>query len=206
MQKTEQFTADHLDTATSNIFAALGGVVTACVLSWIMDECLRFYSARLLQEDGPREESKFISFVYRCMRYVVKFITLIGLYRKSELQKLDLDIRLKDQRKELNDPSHPRDRIELSSSDENLFLETIVGAMDNNIWSILMPALYQLVPGSIIAKFWFHAIFPADTTDRDNNMDETVTMDKSQSEQDSVFSNLMGEDILEFSMEFYSGH
>jgi hypothetical protein len=28
------------------------------------------------------------------------------------------------------------------------------------MWSVLMPAVYMLVPGSMIAKLWFEAIFP----------------------------------------------
>merc|ERR1712183_201046 len=36
----------------------------------------------------------------------------------------------------------------------------IVASKGPNPWAFLMPAVYQLVPGSIIAKLWFHSIFP----------------------------------------------
>jgi hypothetical protein len=35
-----------------------------------------------------------------------------------------------------------------------------VGAESLNMWSILMPAVYQLVPGAMIAKLWFDTLFP----------------------------------------------
>jgi hypothetical protein len=50
--------------------------------------------------------------------------------------------------------------VNLDPVEQNLITETIVGAQDMNLWSILMPALYQLVPGSMIAKLWFTYIFP----------------------------------------------
>ncbi len=76
-----------------------------------------------------------------------------------------MEERLVVQHQELNDPSHPRDRIDLQREDEDLFLDTIVGAQDINTWSIMMPAVYQLVPGSVISKFWFLAIFPTNPLD-----------------------------------------
>jgi len=48
----------------------------------------------------------------------------------------------------------------LSDEEEKVFVETIVSAENLNIWAILMPAVYQLVPGSKIAKMWFNSIFP----------------------------------------------
>lgn len=184
MQETEKFTGDHLDNASSNIFGALAGVLAACFLSWFVDGCQSFLLARLLQEDGP-SESNLVGFIYRCMGCIVKSATLLGICRKSELEKLDLEHRLKDQRKELEDPSHPRDQIELSSHDEGLLLEAIIGVEPNNVWSVLMPAVYQLVPGSVIARFWFIAIFPFDSR----------TTDQETSGQKSIFANLMGEEI-----------
>merc|ERR1712165_418410 len=91
------------------------------------------------------------------------------------MQKLKLKLELKKQKRELRDGS--RTRYDLSPSEENLVLETIVGNQDLNVWSILMPALYQLVPGSIIAKLWFNSIFPPRSTDQNGT--------------ESVFSNLM---------------
>jgi len=176
----EQYTSDHLDTATSNIAGAVGGVISACTVSWFVNTIHNFYSARLLQED-PSESSTLVNIVYRFMRFYVKLLSCLRINRKSEIQKLGMEEKLKGQHKELNDPLHPREHISLDKEDEDLFLETIVSAQDINIWSILMPAVYQLVPGSVIARFWFHSIFPEEP----QNMAVPITS------QESVFSNLM---------------
>lgn len=48
-------------------------------------------------------------------------------------------------------------------------LDTIVYAESMNIWAMLMPAVYQLVPGSMIARMWFETIIPpTDPTQQDN--------------------------------------
>ncbi len=49
-----------------------------------------------------------------------------------------------------------------------------------------MPAVYQLVPGSIIARLWFHSIFPTPTIMGVPNNDST----------ESVFSNLIGKSYV----------
>merc|ERR1712060_255107 len=41
---------------------------------------------------------------------------------------------------------------------------------DLNIWAILMPAVYQLVPGSVIAKLWFSTIFAEETSQTFSNL------------------------------------
>ena len=86
------------------------------------------------------------------------------------------------------------------------FLLSLICHREINIWSILMPAVYQLVPGSIIARLWFHAIFPPTPCVpclEDQNLDafgRFCSADDKQSfdggvcaddSQESVFSNLM---------------
>ena len=59
---------------------------------------------------------------------------------------------------------------------------------------MLMPAVYQLVPGSMLAKLWFNSIFPPPLTTKEVPIEgtgftyETYELD---STQDNVFSNLM---------------
>lgn len=170
---------DHLDTALSNIAGCATGVLCACALSSLSDIFRKFYSARLLNRDEPANTSCLSDTIYRFMRFTVKAYNCLGLNRKSEIEKLDLEMKIKDQHAELNNPSHPRERIDLEWRDEELFLETVVSSQDINIWSILMPAVYQLVPGSVIAKFWFVSIFPEEP-----GSDSTNT-------KESVFANLM---------------
>ncbi len=64
-----------------------------------------------------------------------------------------------------------------------MIIDAIIGTQDINTWSILMPAVYQLVPGSIIAKLWFGAIFFENPYLNEG--------DENQDSQSSVFANLM---------------
>merc|ERR1711907_452303 len=55
--------------------------------------------------------------------------------------------------------------IWLTEHEEQAFIETLVNSEHNNIWSVLMPAVYMLVPGSMIAKLWFGTILTPDSDD-----------------------------------------
>jgi hypothetical protein len=50
--------------------------------------------------------------------------------------------------------------ITFEEAEHDILLETVVSSQDTDMWSVLMPAVYMLVPGSMIAKLWFEAIFP----------------------------------------------
>jgi len=216
----EYFTLDHLDTAASNIAGAAAGVVSACALSWLISKCRVFYSARLLQKE--ENHTRMGTVIYKFMRYSVKAWSCLGVGRQSDILKHDMEEKIKVQKKELNDPHHPRDRINLPEEEENLVLETIVSSQDINIWAILMPAVYQLVPGSIIARMWFNSIFPPlpfglqaekvlnseasywqncqvmdnDEIQCENTIPKEKLLNVPQDSQESVFSNLMGKKNL----------
>merc|ERR1712176_887939 len=55
-----------------------------------------------------------------------------------------------------------RSEITLTPEQERHIQDAVVNAEQINTWSILMPAVYQLVPGSQIANLWFSTIFPFD--------------------------------------------
>ena len=143
---------DNVDTATSNIFGSAASVVSACAVSYWVNQLRYYYDARILQAEP--DESAFGGFVYNVMKCGVYLGHAIGLGRASDREKMDLEAKLTQAKRELKDPTHQRQEIKLDDKEENLVLEVIVGAADMNIWSILMPALYQLVPGSMIAKLW----------------------------------------------------
>ena len=65
--------------------------------------------------------------------------------------------------------------------EESALVEAIVGAQDLSVWATLMPAVYQLVPGSMIAKLWFSIIYPP----------ELAVVEGSYVLQNNVFSDLM---------------
>lgn len=102
----------------------------------------------------------------------------IGIGRQTDLVSLELQHKLREYKAELLDPNHPRQEIKLSKHEEMAIVQTIVSAGSLNMWALLMPAIYQLVPGSVIARFWFNMIFPP-PNDEDNPA------------QDDVFASLM---------------
>mmetsp|Transcript_24792 Transcript_24792/g.35482 ORF Transcript_24792/g.35482 Transcript_24792/m.35482 type:complete len:687 (-) Transcript_24792:147-2207(-) len=173
---------DHLDTATSNMVGAAAGVIVAGLITLMVDVSGDFYRTRLLQEKSSNN-TKLGDFYFRLLSTTNKANYYFGIGRQSDVMKLELKKKLKEMRKELKDPNHPRQQIEFPPNEENALLEAIVGTQDINLWSILMPAVYQLVPGSIIAKLWFSALFFENPFyDKD---------DERQVSQESVFSNLM---------------
>merc|ERR1719231_1245960 len=55
--------------------------------------------------------------------------------------------------------------IMLDREEEKVLLRAVIEEEPWNIWAILMPAVYQLVPGSMIAKLWFNSLFPPSQSD-----------------------------------------
>ncbi len=173
---------DHLDTATSNMVGAAAGVIVAGLITLMVDVSGDFYRARLLQEKSSNN-TRLGDFYFRFLSTLNKANYYFGIGRHSDVMKLELQKKLNEMRTELKDPNHPRQEIDFPPKEENALLEAIVGTQDINLWSILMPAVYQLVPGSIIARLWFSALFFENPyLDKD---------DENQVSQESVFSNLM---------------
>lgn len=149
---------DFLDTAASNIAGAAAAVVVADILRYIIDEAGRYYTARLLDRELP--DSVAACFFYNLNVFWLKMVGFLHLGRKTQQQQLQLQRTLHQSVLEVKDPNHPRKEIELSDEEEKALVEAIVEGHGLNLWSLLMPAVYQLVPGSMIAKLWFNAIFP----------------------------------------------
>lgn len=187
---------DNVDTMASNIFGAAAAVVTACLLSALIDLTMKGYYAQLLQRGDHREDTAnpFDDGIYACLACKVRCFNKIRIGRRSELEKLDLERKLKKASDELKDPAHPRTEITLDPHEESLLLDTIVNAESLNIWAMLMPAVYQLVPGSMIAKLWFNAIFPPPLQEEDLPIGDTgfnYTSYTIDPVADNMFSNLM---------------
>ena len=167
---------DNLDTAFSNMIGAAAGAFTALLITLLVDASGDFFRTRLLQHDDC-ENSKLGDIYFKFLSVLKKASYYFGIGRTSDI----VDKKLKKMQKELKDPNHPREEIVLEEKEEAALLEAIMATQDINMWSILMPAVYQLVPGSIIARLWFGAIFPTNpyATGDEDRVD------------DSVFSNLM---------------
>ena len=186
--------SDFLDTAYSNILGGAASVLAAAALAAIVDRLMFYYNARLLQRE-TEEFSKLGEFIFSATAISIRLFDKIGIGRHSDVVFLDMEKKLREQRKELKDPSHARQNIVLTDDEEIILVEAIISAEDINIWSVLMPTVYQLVPGSIIARLWFNTIFPpplfeAEVAVRLPNSDLTISSLEENTEI-NVFSNLM---------------
>ena len=185
-------TRDYLDTASSNTVAAIASVLAAFVLSYTLDAMRFYYNARLLHR--VHKFSPFGECMFKWNAAWIRITNFLGIGRESDKLFLDLYPRLKSERIELNDPNHWRSEITLSEDEERLLDEAIIAAEPTNIWSLLMPTVYQLVPGSLIARLWFNSIFPPSPDllrVTDVNATETDLLYQSSINQDNVFSSLM---------------
>ncbi|CAJ1945169.1 unnamed protein product [Cylindrotheca closterium] len=190
---------DLLDTATANAAGAIAAVIAACLLSWIVDSLSYYYNARTLMRVGDDEYSKFGECVYSISVVWLRFMTCLGLGRKDEQEFLDMQPRLRQMSSELDDPNNPRTEIRLSEEEERLLKQAVVASKPLNVWSLLMPTVYQLVPGSLIARLWYNSIFPPPYVQEELQVVGTDGSDTGFSyiswtpdqAQESVFSALM---------------
>ena len=153
---------DNLDTSSSNIGGAVAAVLSACLVAYFVNKIKYFYGMRLLQKDHS-DNTKFGDFMFNILKAGVKIGACLKIGRKTDV--LQLKLRKKIQA-EFKNPSRSRSKINLEESEEFLILQSILQMQELNVWSILMPAVYQLVPGSIIATLWFNAIFPSEDDDQ----------------------------------------
>lgn len=151
---------DMLDTASANGLGAMAAVFAACLLSWSVDSLSYYYNARTLFRVNDDDFSKFGECVYSITAAWVRVTTSLGLGRKDDEAFLDMQPKLRQMSSELDDPSHTRSDIRLSAEEERLLRQAVVSAEPLNIWALLMPTVYQLVPGSLIARLWYNSIFP----------------------------------------------
>lgn len=74
-------------------------------------------------------------------------------------------------RQKLQNESNPQ----LSEKEEAILVAGSIAMQEANVWSFLMPAVYQLVPGSKIAMFWYNIIFPPPLDADDPNADDSLS-------------------------------
>ena len=182
-----QHERDNMDTATSNLMGVIAAVFAAKILAQA-DVYLKY------GEDAKK--SKCRDCAHGVMAGYVNMCVGIGLGRKSERTKLRL-------REKVQKHHHSQDLIQVEANEEGAALEIIVDAQKLEVWPILMPALYQLVPGSMVAKLWFNSIFPPplhttqeftsvhNATNSTNGTNETSTAYANDGARDNVFSSLM---------------
>jgi len=163
---------DNLDTAWANLLGAFFAVIAAFFLSYIIDRIDDYYYTRILHH---KENYGIVTeFLYKGKSCFIKIFQCIG--RRSRIQFRKVGEKIQQQIIELNDPNNPREEVVLEPQDQKIFYDIVIQAQSQNVWAVLMPAVYQLVPGSVIAKLWFNTIFPPAYM---------------ESEIDNVFSDLM---------------
>ena len=174
----ERHRFDGIDTVASNILGAMVGVAVACFVAYLADYVK--FQGRIVSTDDS-DDKQISSMVRKLSRKTYKILTRVcsclhlgrGLIdRSSEVHsKLEEQSRLQ---------AKTKDEIKLDEVDEAILVEDAVEAEGYNVWSLLMPAVYQLVPGSKLAMYWYDVIFPprpiqySETSDLESESPEFV--------------------------------
>lgn len=149
----------NIDSAASNLFGATAAVIAAVALYGFINFLRQPYYNRILQREKAGAD-KCHDCLFGFTRCSLILGSALGLVRKSDRAKLKMSEKLQRERS-INDadlgPASARDRLHLTRKEEEALIEAIVDAENPNIWAILMPAVYMLVPGSMIAKLWLAA-------------------------------------------------
>lgn len=160
VQRKAYFSTDYdgIGIVTKDILGAMSAVATATFIAFAVD-FIR-YESKIVVLDGNYADLN----AYTCRditRYTYKFLvrvgTCLGLGRNLTNRSLEVRTKLEEIAKE---KGKAKDEIVLDVKDEATLIEAAVEAQESSVWSYLMPAVYQLVPGSKIATYWYNVIFP----------------------------------------------
>lgn len=149
---------DGMDTVISDMAGAISSVVAATLVCFTIDS-IRYHSnlAVLEKNCGDKEISTcghLMNKIYDCWVSVGTVLGLgKGLSSRTARCLEKLEELSKTQGKE-------KSEVKLSEEEEATMIEAAVEAQESNVWSLLMPAVYQLVPGSKLAQVWYSIIFP----------------------------------------------
>lgn len=133
---------DNLDVSLSNIVGAAAGVITACLVSAIVNRMRTIHHRSLLLSEVDANCGTLVNGTRYCY---AKISTLLGIGIDTDVKRLQFEKRLQKEISEVKNPDHSRQDITLSDKDGRLFMETFVTNQDLNVWAMLTPSLYQLV-------------------------------------------------------------
>ncbi len=143
---------DGMNRVFGDVTGAMASVMAACCIALIVD-----YVRCQSRVGTASEGSAFSKSLHYSYKYLVQMGTCLGLGR-------GLTGRVAKARKALEGEANALNKrpseIVLSPEDEATLVEDAVEAQEYNYWSLLMPAVYQLVPGSQLAMYWYNIIFP----------------------------------------------
>ena len=148
----ESHELDGMNTVFGDVGGAMASVVTACFISIIVDfvRC----QSRVRISEKPSLARKTTNILYRNLVGIGDCLGLgRGLTGRASIVRAKLEDESKKQDKRVFETV-------LSKEDEAILVEDLVEAQEYNYWSLLMPAVYQLVPGSKLAMYWYNIIFP----------------------------------------------
>jgi len=143
---------DLVDTAISNALSAFVSVCVAVVLSQLIENWNLAYNNRMLHRGGGDRDEGIL---FKVTTFSIEFTNKIGIGRKADLDFLNMKGILD----EIYDSKVARKSL-TNGKEEKLLIDAIVNAEPLNVWALLMPTVYQLVPGSLIARLWFNYILP----------------------------------------------
>ncbi len=139
----------NIDSAASNLFGAATAVIVAVLLYALVNWVRGPYYNALLHRGRP---SRCRGCMFRLTAAFIGCGKIFGCVLKTEAKKVQMAKDLKNFHKKQLDEE---ETIMLGQMEEELLVASIIDAENSNIWAILMPAVYMLVPGSMIAKLWY---------------------------------------------------
>lgn len=149
---------DGMDTVFGDAAGAMSAVATASLIAFVVDWVR--YESKIAVIDGNYGDPK-LSTVGKLTKETYKVIgrvgNCLGLGRGLTLRSSVVRATIEEESKK---QGKPKAEIKLEEEEESTLVEAAVEAQEFNVWSLLMPAVYQLVPGSKLAMYWYNVIFP----------------------------------------------
>ena len=154
----ERHKNDGMDTVFGDVVGAMSAVATASFIAFVVDWVR--YESKIADTDGNygyhelTTGGKLTKNTYQVLVRVGNCLGLgRGLTKRSSLVRATIE-------EESRKQGIPKSEIKLEEEEESTLVEAAVEAQEFNVWSLLMPAVYQLVPGSKLAMYWYNVIFP----------------------------------------------
>ena len=108
---------DNMDSATANVAGAVASVVTACLLSYVVDNGFRRpYYNRMMGAGAA--ETAFDRFAANLVTSFTRIFHVCGLGRATELRKLQLAEKLKDRVNDVLDPATATTEVVFEEGEE----------------------------------------------------------------------------------------
>jgi len=146
----DRHTFDGMDTVYANVSGSVAAVVAASFLCLMLEIVRKSTTVKMMQNNEEEKLSMFGKFMNSVYGSWVHWASRLGITRGLPRQVARV-------RKKLEELTETQ---VLSVEEEAILIAGVVESQEFNVWSFLMPAIYQLVPGSKIALFWYGTIFP----------------------------------------------